>query len=460
MKLLLISEQKTGIEQISRIIKNQYKDLELIIANSKEQAINYASVDGPFGFYVLDAEAKEFDPDELGKELLDFTGNRPIIFLGHEAFIIDRISQELYNSNEYNERILRPFEREDFKDDIINKVSHALVFAKKEEYEQSIEEVDPEDFIQMKIKAFYLYNSFPHDIYMEITPTKYLKVISANKPFTVTTLSTYAKKNVRHLHIRKDDQLEYLETESKKCLKAIKKVNIKSNDMVLVLLRSITIIHQTLLAVGVTPTVLTLSNTVTDTIIEMIKRPIDLIPIVDKYPNVYAGIASKSLLTGFISIAMSSKMGLESLTTKKKLGISAILMDFPIQEEEMAAINAPNDPRLKMYTEEQVENFLQHPIKAAEVAQQFTTFPDIDFLIEHHHETPTRRGFPNQPSHTKLTALCSVFNVAQFIAAELDGEILSSPMIAKTLRALSRDYNQGNFKEALTAAKEILKAKS
>lgn len=458
MKMLIISDNKLCLEQISRIVRNQYKDLEMVFAGSKEEAMTQASVDGPFGFYALDTEAKTFDPDELGKELLDFTGDRPIIFLGHEAFITDRISQDLYTANEYNERLLKPFDREDFKDDLLNKINNALVFAKKEEFELSIEEVNPEDFIQMKLKSFYLYNSFPHDIYMEITSTKYIKILAANKPYTVTTLSTYAKKNVRFLHIRKDEQLEYLEGESRKCLKAIKKLSTRSDDMLLVLLRSVTLIHQTLLAVGVTPGALMLCNSVTDAIIEITQGGSrELGPILKRYPNVYAGIASKSLLTGFISSTLASKMGWESATTKKKLTMASLLMDFTLAEEEMSKINSPSDPKLKKYNEEQIQNFLQHPAKAAELSQQFTMYPDIDFLIENHHETPNRKGFPYQPSHTKLTALCSVFNISQFIAAEIDGEVVSAQLLGKTMRALSRDYNTGNFKEAMKAAKEMVR---
>lgn len=137
--------------------------------------------------------------------------------------------------------------------------------------------------------------------------------------------------------------------------------------------------------------------------------------------------------------------------------MAALLMDFTLVDEEMASINSPADPRLKKYDENELENFIQHPIKAAEVSQQFTMYPDIDFLIENHHETPTRKGFPNQPSHTKLNALCSVFNIGQFIAAEIDGRPASNQLLGKTLRALSRDYNAGNFKDAMKAAKELLK---
>ncbi|MCO4753829.1 MAG: hypothetical protein KC478_05080 [Bacteriovoracaceae bacterium] len=457
MKVLVISENNAELEQLSRILRNQFKELEVVQARTKQEAMDHASVNGPFGFFALDAEAKLFEPDALGKELIEFTGERPLVFLGSEAFITDRISQELYQSNEYNESLLRPFDREDFKDDLVNKVGNALNFAKQEEFASSIEDIDPEEFIPMKIKGFYLYQSFPYDIYMEIAHGKYIKILAANKPYTINTLANYAKKNVKWLHIRKDDQLEYLETESRKCLKAIRKMNTKSDEMILVLLRSTTLVHQSLLAIGVTPGVLTLCNAITDTIIEVVKQEGGVRNILKRYPHIYAGIASKSLLTGFIATALTNKMGWDSISTKKKLTTAALLMDFTLPEEEMAHINSPASPILKTFAEEDIVAFIQHPLKAAEVAQQFTMFPDIDYLIENHHETPNRKGFPNQPSHTKLTALCSVFNASQFVAAELDGEGINNQLIAKTIRSMSRDYFHGNFKETLKAIKEILK---
>lgn len=457
MKILLISENKNSLELISRVTRNQFKDLEVVQAVNKDEAVNYASVDGPFGIFALDAEAKSYEPDELGKMLLDFTGDRPIIFFGHQAFINDRISQELYTSNEYNDRVISPYDRPDFKDDLSAKIGNALTFAKKEEFEQSIEEADSKDFIPMKIKSFYLYNSFPYDIYLEITPSRYIKLLQADKPYTVSTLASYAKKNVRFLHIRKDDQLAYLEGESKKCLKAIRRLPAKSEEMLLVLLRATTLTHQTLLSIGVTPGALTLCSAITDTIIEIVNHPKELSKVLANYPKVYAGIASKSLLTGFIATAMSAKMGWESETTKKKLTVASLLMDFTLSEEEMAKINSPADPLLKRLSEEQKLNYFEHPLKAAEISQQFTMYPDIDFLIENHHETPNRKGFPNKPSHTRLTALCSVFNIAQFLAAELDGNLATSQFLAKSLRALSRDYNSGNFKEGFKAAKSVFK---
>tara|TARA_Y100000780_G_scaffold232456_1_gene264142 strand:- start:61588 stop:62964 length:1377 start_codon:yes stop_codon:yes gene_type:complete len=455
LKILAISENSAELEQLSRILRNQFKDVEVILARTKEEAMDHASVNGPFGFFALDVEAKDYDPDELGKDLIEFTGQRPLVFIGQQSFINDRITQELYQSNEYNESILKPFEREDFKDDLLNKVGSALNFAKQEEFAASIQDIQPEEFIPMKIKGFYLYKSFPYDIYMEIVRGKYIKILSADKPYTINTLVTYAKKNVKWLHIKKDDQLAYLEEETKKCIKAIKKAPPKSEDTILVALRSITLIHQSLLAIGVTPDVLNLTGLLAETIIEVVKKEPEIRNIYSKYPKIYSGIASKSLLTALTATSIVNRMGWDSVTTMTKLCVASILMDFTLTEEEMTHINSHLSPELDKFSEEDIESFLQHPLKAAEIAQQFTIFPDVDYLIENHHETPNRKGFPNRPNHSKLTVLSAVFNVSQYIAAEIDGKPIKKDLLLKSMKSISKDYYHGNFRDTLKTLKAM-----
>ena len=308
----------------------------------------------------------------------------------------------------------------------------------------------------MKIKGFYLYKSFPYDIYMEIAKSKYIKILSADKPYTINTLVTYAKKNVKWLHIRKDDQLAYLEAETKKCIKAIKKAGGKQEDTILVALRSITLIHQSLLAIGVTPDVLNLCEILSETIIEVVKKQEDIRRIYFNYPKIYSGIASKSLLTALTATALVNKMGWDSATTTTKLCVASILMDFTLEDEEMTHINSHLSPEMEKFSEEAVAAFIQHPLKAAEIAQQFTIFPDVDYLIENHHETPNRKGFPNQPSHSKLTVLSAVFNVSQFIAAEIDGQNINKELLLKTMKSLSKDYlNGSHFRDVLKTLKSM-----
>lgn len=460
MKVLFVSEIPEEQEQVKRILKNIHNNLEMICAQSLNQAMDIVSTDGPFGFFIIDVEIKNTDPNQLAINLTDFSGDRPILFLGQDAIISDRIEQSTFDANENNEKILKPINRDDFLTDFSKTTDSALKWAKEEEFATSIEDIDPEDFVKMKIKSFYLYTIFPYDIYLEFTPTQYIKIISANKPYTVTTLSNYAKKNIKFLHIKKDDQLKYLEEEAKKCLKGLRKIAVDSPDVFIVTLRSITIMHQYMLALGVSPIVLTLANSITDNIISIAENYRTLKSLLKKYPHIYEGIASKSLLTGFLSSYICHHMGWDSMTTKKKLAIASILQDYNLTDESLSKINQMSDPRLTSFNEASIKILLEHPVTVGEVARQFTMFPEIDFLIESHHELPNRKGFPMQPPLTKLTAINAVFNTSQYVAAEIDGLQYSAELNHKILRSMNRDFNVGNFKEPLKILKNILGSKA
>ena len=207
MKILLYSEQSEEAELVKNMITAFDSKTEVLLASNVEQAMNYASVDGPFALYILDFDTQT-DVNALGLNLVEMTGSRPLLFLGREAILKDLISDELFHSHEKNGKIFKPTSRNDFSDDLREFVGGALNWAKQEEYEEAIQEVDPKDFLPMKIRTFFLYESFPFDLYLSITTKSYIKIISAGKPYTHATLSKYAKKNVKHLYIKKDEQIK------------------------------------------------------------------------------------------------------------------------------------------------------------------------------------------------------------------------------------------------------------
>lgn len=460
MKVLLISQEKEDYNIITRMMKNLYKNVDVVCAVNQEEAINYTSIDGPFAYFIVDCEIKNIEPDALCRELIDFTGDRPIIFLGHEAIIDSRISDELFESNPNNEKLLKPVYRDDFQEDFTKTTAHAMEYAQKEEFESSIEDINPDDFIPMKLKGFFLYKSFPYDLYVEITPTRYLKAIEKNRPYTISQLSQYAKKSIRYLYIKKDEQLKYLEDEAKKCLKAFAAPSKASGENILVTLRAFTLIHQSLITIGITPMVTELSEKSIDMIIYIFDNERNISKLLDDFPQVYSGIASKSVLTAIFSLLLCRLMKWDSDLTRRKLVFAALLHDYSLPDEDMTHINTANDSRLiQSYDEAQIEEFIGHPIKSSEIAKQFSGYSDIDFIIENHHETPNRKGFPNKPSHTKLTPLCSVFNISQFLAGELDGMHVNKRNLTSSVRLMNRDYNSGNFKEPLKLILDFIKKK-
>ena len=445
MKTIVVSENKADTEVLRRVLKLHFKDLHFIAASTEKEIQVALLDDGPFGFFIIDAELKKSDPEKLSNMIIEMIGNKPFLFIGQSAAITDRISQTLYQSNDHNDHVTKPFDK-NHPDDIKNKVKSMLDWAKQEEFENCIEEVDPNNFIQMKLRHFYFMNSFPYDMYLEITPTEYIRIITANKPYSISTLNNYAKKNIKYLYIKKDYHLKYLENEILRCTKVLNKTNSKSEDYYTVLLRSITIFQQYLIVLGATASVFLLADEIIEGLIKLESKYSKLSDSLKYFPKYYEGIASKSLLTAIISIHLVKKMGWESRTTKSKMAICSLLQDYSLPHEEMSRISYPNDARLNEYTDDEQEQYYQHPIVAANTSKLFGKYSDIDYILELHQELPLKKGFPNLVSPLKFTPISCLFNISQFAAAEFDGQKLNRDFVRQTLKMMAKDFSQGNFK--------------
>lgn len=456
LKVLIISEIIEDIKLLTQAIQVSSPELKVIHVTDEKSAINILSSDGPFLFFIIDVQIKTEDPDKITKNLLDLCGQRPVAFFGEDSEIDQKISKATFEANSNNCKIHRPLNSQNFKQQLDQAVKNAMSWAQKEDFGSDLQDFNPDDFVPMKIKSFYLYKTFPYDIYLQLTPTKYMKIISAHRPYTISKLTEYAKKNIRHLYIAKDDQIKYLEEQSALCIDELKQHDHESEKFFIVLLRSFTIHHQYLLTLGVTDSVVKLSNAICETLFKMGEQPQCLRKILQDYPYKYEGVASKSLLTALISFHIGKKMGWESVTTMNKLTMASILQDYMLPDEALSKINHHLDERLENFPAQAVLAFHEHPKKVAQIAQQFITFPDVDSLIKNHHELPNRKGFPNQPVPSKLTHLNGVFNIAQHFSAQIDGYQYSKSHNAKIIKMMNKDFNLGVFKEPFKEFKAAL----
>lgn len=455
---MLISENSEDSDALQKMIKAQFRNIEFSLASTSKETIDLAASDGPYGFLLVDIDAKEFNPNNLALELLDFIGERPIIFFGSESVFKAKISDELFNTSEFNSTIFKPIEREGFVSELKTTMDKIKSWVKEETESVASAEINPDDYMRMKLKSFYLYDKINYDVHMAITPTSYMKLIEAGQPYTHSLLNQYAKKGIKHLSILKDDQLKFLESEANYCIRAMNSVkDIEDPHLYLIHLRAITIFHEYLNSIG--PTILTnfLLEKTAESIITQVSSAANFKSILKNYPTGYSGIASKSLLTAHFALQLSNALEWDSQTTRLKLVVSSILQDYSLPEEALTFITDKEDPRLVEFDLEANNEYLNHPAKAAEMSHQFSKFPDIDFILANHHELPNREGFPNRPSMTSLTLLNAVFNISQAIASHVDGKPIKQETLIKILKGMSKEYNLGVFRDPLKKMNEIFK---
>lgn len=453
MKALFICDNKEEWAGLSQTFSANFPKVELICALNGADALEHLSYEGPFAIVMIEASIRDNDPSELGKQVIETVGERPIIFMGAAVHIKDRVDDELYNNHPINGIISTPYEIQTFKDII----QASLDWAKKEEFEESIEEIDRDELLPMRIRNFYMFKIVPFDVYLELTTTKFIKIIKRNTPYTHSKIQTYAKKNIKSLYLGKNDFIKMLEDGIEKVTKALLQKNLPSQKYIGNQIRGTLIIQQYIRAIGVSEDIQALCSLIIDTTDKVVRRSESLSKLLEEVPFKNGDFAEQAILTSYLSEAILHNLGWKSDLSRKKLGLASILQDATLANEDLIKIRSANDPNLQMFTKEEQDEYLTHPIRAAELARQFQGYSEVDFVIAQHHERPDGSGFPFGVTINKLSAHSCAFILATAFVARYALSNKKQSDKSKILEDLKIEYYVGNFKEPFEALVKAIK---
>ena len=452
MKALYICDEKEEWQHIRSILNRFFPRLELICVLSGEDAIEYLSYEGPFVMILIEASLRSDHPSELTKKLLPLTGEKPFIFVGAKVHINDRVDEDLYMRSEMNEIVFRPIET----NALIGKVQKCLDWAKNEEFEKSIEELEKDELLPMKLRSFYLFNKLPYDVFVELTSTKYVKVISAGKKYLHSDINAYAKKRVKHLYLRKNEYLKFLEDSIEALMIQYESNKSNSNKVMANQIRSALVIQQYVRSVGVTENI---TKLVDRTILASRNVTLEhkrFKSILKVFPTDKLDLAEQAILTMYLAESMLMVLSWASETSRKKLGLASLLYDSMLEDDELYKIHSLEDPNIEMFTEEQQESYRDHPLRAATIASNFTGYPEADFIIAQHHEKPKGEGFPNKLTTNKLSAHSCIFILANNFVIRYAEQKNRKGAIIDIFRDMKAIYNQGNFKDPIMALQKSI----
>lgn len=452
MKALYLCDEKEEWNFIRNLFASHFPKVELICVTNSDDAYEYLSYEGPFAIILIEASLKDENPSDISRRIIDIAGERPLIFIGEKVHINDRIDSELYSANEINHILLKPIEVPNFKE----KIKKAIDWAKDEEFEKSIEELDKDELLPMKIRNFYLFESLPYDVYLELTSTKFVKIISPNKKYTHSEINLYAKRNVKFLYLKKNEYLKFLEDGIEKLNTIFETQKLSYQKIVLNQIRAVLLIHQYVQTVGVSESITKLIDNVIHLTRDVILEHKKFKNILALFPASGSDMAEQAIMTLYLSECILMSLGWGSETSRKKLGLASLLYDSMIRNDDLSKITSLDDPALLMFTESEQEEFRSHPLKAAEIARQFNAYPEADFIVAQHHERPKGDGFPYKLTTNRLTAHSCAFIIANNFVIKLAFNNKEPGALLNIFREIKNFYNQGNFKEPLDALQRTI----
>lgn len=453
MKALFICDNKEEWNLIQNIFHAHFPKVEIICAIKSTDGLEYLSFEGPFALILIECSMKEDHPSQLAEQIFDQAGERPVIFIGTDAMIKDRVDENFFMQHEMVHIYKKPYDALALKD-IIQK---SIDWAKNEEFENSVIDVERENFLPMKLRNFYLFDKVPFDAFIELTRTKFIKAISKNKTYTQSAIQDIQRRNIKVLYLEKTEHLEFLESSIKKIIATLTKKGIPVKLTIQTQIAGALVIHQYLRDVGISETVISLVELMIESISKTYFQIGDLLTLLNNFPFENGDYAEQSILKAYLCESITRGMEWRSDLSKRKLGLTSLLHDCVLEDEIYMRITGRDTTEFEMLDEEQQKIFLEHPIKASELAQHFSGFTDVEFVIQQHHEQPDGSGFPKGLNCNKITTISCVFILASNFVTQLSIHGISKINIKNIMNSYYHHYNQGNFKEPVKVLKKLLK---
>jgi hypothetical protein len=408
------------------MFRSFYGKFHTLWVTSAAMAREVAAVDGPFGIFAIDAAIRDQGPKELNEYLQDLVGDRPVLFFGRKAMFNDRKLNEVYGPADMVNFLEIPFQGSQLQD-VINKF---IGWYEKEFGEVTLE--NPEDeLLGMRIKNFYFFKKVLFDVYVKVDEHKFILLANKDRDFPQALVAEYARKQVKFLYLYKSEFITNLEKSLDNMSKALTK-NIDRYPVYLKLqIRGVSFIHDYIRNIGISESLQEHILSFYESSLQLVAHSKKIEKVIEDFP--YAGeyLAEQAVLGLYLGEYICRKLGYISEFPRKKLGLSAIIHDAMLDNEELANVRYLEEDSADQYSPEDLQDLKEHPVKAAEVSEMFMNFTESDYLITQHHEFPwpqetSRIGFPGNIQARKISNLSAVFIIiSQFctILCEHKGDL-------------------------------------
>lgn len=456
MKVLFIGHIPEEDKAIIRLFGNNFPKIKLVGLKSIDSLVEEITNGGPFSFIAVNIDNKNLNVPELYEIINDTLGTRPFVFIGTPNSVKSQLTNEIMDNTALNSLIELPLEVDEFK----KSINVAIEWVKKEEFEDSILEFSRDDLHPMRLRNFYLFDQLPYDVYVELTSTKFGKVISKDKNYTQQLIQNYSRRGVKYLYLKKDDHLKFLDTSIKNLIKIYESKLADKKKYITLHLKTAYFIHQFIKAASVSEDIGKLVHLYIESVSTVVKsfdNISDLLELTIDSNNMT--FAEQSVATSYLCEKILANMGWTADMTRGKILLASLLQDISLNNDDLIKIRSLNDPNFKMFSDEEQEEFKLHPQKAAVIASYFNGFSDVDFILLEQHEHPTGDGFPKGLNSSGLTAISCIFILACNYISRFSSTAKTPTQHKDIYMNIKRIYNTGNFKDPLKALEKSLKLK-
>lgn len=452
MKVLFITENKDIARVFIKIFQTNLVKFTLDCVLNFDEGIEYLKNNKTPMFTIVDTSIKE-ELSDIFIRVSQLTDKRPVILIASEGGEKQNLPIDFFSVNSANGVIKRPLNMTQ----AMNVFRAVLKGIHDDMIREQTVDIKKEDCIPIKIRNFYRFKKMKYDVFLELSETKFVKVINKNEEFFPSLIDKFVRKGVKFLYLEKKEHLQFIETSIDSLLRIFKTAKLAPENIFLAQINATSIIHEHIRTIGVSDKIVVLAKKVISSTSKNYDQFKSVKEMLKCFPFKEKDLPEQAILTSYLSEALLRALGWSSDMSKMKLGLASILHDAPLSNDDLIKISSLEDPNLAMFTEDEQEEYRTHTLKAAQLALDFPGFSEVDFIIAQHHELPSGKGFPRKLNSNQITALSCVFIVVNNFVAELSQKGISRSSVDRILDSFSTLYNEGNFKAPIKSLKDFLK---
>ncbi len=297
--------------------------------------------------------------------------------------------------------LAKPFKREDLLQVIRS------CFPPGDEKEE-IKNIDSE-FCKIGIDDFISGKEMKFDIYIRMTPGKYIKIAHSGEDIAPDRIQSYKSKNIQFLFMKKEDFRKYLNFNLSLATIVTKSQKIDHKKKVNFLMHTTEVMLQQLYTSEISREDYLQAQSLVENAVSLLcdnSDAADLLCALTSHSDfLYAHSVAVSLYSSLIGKAMEWS----SPTTVIRLSLGGLLHDVGKKEISREILEKP---RMEL-TPDEIALFESHPKRGAEILAQLQCIPtDILQIAHEHHENCVGTGYPMRLRKTKITPLARVVSVA------------------------------------------------
>lgn len=307
-------------------------------------------------------------------------------------------------------------------------------------------------YLKIEIKSLEKVDSFPCDIYLALTKTKFVKIINSGAGKSESSLETYISKGVKEVWLTKEDfynhanfffpkdqfQLEENENPEKKAARAIEHL------------------HTTVEGLGFSKQAIKNVDNLIGQMSGVVKSK-DILKIIGRMNNDAGSfLYSHSFLIALIGSNFLRKQEWNSAETQMKLVMASMFHDLGFQNKKNVIFESTNPKELgkKLKLKDRMD-IVSHVDRIVSILEKNPEIHvDIIRMVQSHHYD---REKISTLGNTQFPRLCSVFNMSHDASVRLIKSALNSNKFEKIISDLEEDFSYGPFKSIVKDFCQVLK---